>query len=107
MASKNLWKIVTAMRERGEITPREVRALVGCDSKKANRLLEHLVRAGVVSNVGLLYHPVYRLRRGDINLKPIKPATEKPSRQRVSITEQCRQNWQGYQVHKIFGSAKQ
>jgi len=106
MASENLWKIVNAMREQGEITPREVRALVDCDCKKANRLLEHLVRSGVVSNVGRLYHPVYRLRRGDINLKPIKPAAEKPKRQRVSITEQCRQSWQGYQVHKIFGSAK-
>ncbi|AMR39294.1 hypothetical protein LG71_26485 [Pluralibacter gergoviae] len=106
MASNNLWKIVNAMQERGEITPREVKALVDCDCKKANRLLEHLVRAGVVSNVGRLYHPVYRLRRGDINLKPIKPAAEKPRRQRVSITEQCRQSWQGYQVHKIFGSAK-
>ncbi|HDS1113648.1 TPA: hypothetical protein QDZ58_000458 [Pluralibacter gergoviae] len=106
MASKNLWKIVNAMRVQGEITPREVKALVDCDCKKANRLLEHLVHAGVVSNVGRLYHPVYRLRRGDINLKPIKPAAEKPKRQRMSITEQCRQRWQGYQIHKIFGSAK-
>ncbi|EAW6535078.1 TPA_asm: hypothetical protein GDL74_17840 [Salmonella enterica] len=24
---------------------------------------------------------------------------------KLPITEQCRQNWQGYQIHKIFGSA--
>lgn len=105
MASKNLWKIVNAMRVQGEITPREAKALVDCDCKKPTVCLS-TVHVGVLSNVGRLYHPVYRLRRGEINLKPIKPATEKPKRQRVSITEQCRQSWQGYQVHKIFGSAK-
>ncbi|EMM0378120.1 hypothetical protein RI820_000468 [Pluralibacter gergoviae] len=106
MASKNLWSIVNALRERGEITPREVRALVGCDCKKANHLLGHLVRAGVVVSVGRRYHPVYQLRRGDINLKPIKPEAVRPVRHVVSITDQCRQRWQGYQIHKIFGSAK-
>ncbi|EAT3568270.1 hypothetical protein DMH99_09995 [Salmonella enterica] len=24
---------------------------------------------------------------------------------KLPITEQCRQNWRGYQIHKIFGSA--
>lgn len=107
MASKNLWAIVEALRERGEIAPREVCALLGCDCKKANHLLGHLLRAGVIANVGRPYHPIYQLRRGEINLKPVKPASVRQvrARQSASITEQCRQQWQGYQIHKIFGSA--
>lgn len=108
MASKNLWTIVDALRERGEITPSEVCVLLGCDCKKAHHLLGHLVRAGVVTNVGKRYHPSYQLQRGEVNLKPVKPcspAVVRQACQRASITEQCRQHWQGYQIHKIFGSA--
>lgn len=52
MASNNLWTIIRAIQRSGEITPRQVRQLLGCDSKKACRLLEHLVSAGAVKNIG-------------------------------------------------------
>ena len=106
MASRNLWTIVDALRERGEITPREVMTLLGCDCKKAHHLVFHLMRAGVVVNVGRPYRPIYKLRNEEVNLKPVKPAVVRPRRQPANIIEQCRGAWQGYQVHKIFGSAK-
>lgn len=106
MASQNLWLIVNVLRERDQITPREVCALVNCDCRKANHLLGHLVRAHVVINVGMPYHPVFQLQPGSVNLKPVKPTIQKPRRQHIAVTEQCRQNWQGYQIHKIFGSAR-
>lgn len=52
MASNNLWTIIRAIQHGGEITPRQVRQLLVCDSKKTSRLLEHLVSAGAVKNIG-------------------------------------------------------
>lgn len=101
MASNNLWQIIRAIQHSGEITPRQVRQLLGCDSKKACRLLEHLVAAGAVKNIGQRRHPVYvMLPGGEERIKPMP--LERP---RPSIADVCRQNWQGYQIHKIFGSA--
>ena len=105
MASNNLWTIIRAIQRSGEITPRKVCQLLNCDSKKASRMLEHLASVGAVKNVGLVRHPVFvMLPGGEARIKPLP--VEPVARQRPSITDVCRQNWQGYQVHKIFGSAR-
>lgn len=102
MASNNLWTIIRAIQRSGEITPRQVRRLLGCDSKKACRLLEHLVSTGAVKNIGQPRHPVYVMQPGgEGRIKPMPVA-----RQRPSITDVCRQNWQGYKIHKIIGSGR-
>ncbi|WNY87690.1 hypothetical protein [Leclercia adecarboxylata] len=102
MASNNLWTIIRAIQQGGEITPRQVRRLLGCDSKKACRLLEHLVTAGAVKNIGQRHHPVYVMQPGgQSRIKPMPVVCKKPG-----IAEVCRQNWQGYQIHKIIGSAR-
>lgn len=99
MASNNLWTIIRAIQHGGEITPRQVRRLLGCDSKKACRLLEHLVAAGAVKNNGQRHHPVYVMQPGgETRIKPMPV-----ERLRPSIADVCRQNWQGYQIHKIIG----
>jgi len=46
MESNNLWVIIRAIHYGGEITPRQVRLMLACESKKACRLLEHLVAVG-------------------------------------------------------------
>ncbi|WP_285127757.1 hypothetical protein [Leclercia adecarboxylata] len=98
MASNNLWTIIRAIQR----TPRQVRQLLGCDSKKACRLLEHLVSAGAVKNIGQRRHPVYVMQPGgEMRIKPLPVMRHKPS-----IADVCRQNWQGYQIHKIIGSAR-
>lgn len=100
MASNNLWTIIRAIQRNGEITPRQVRWLLGCDSKKACRLLEHLVSAGAVKNIGQCRHPVYVMQPdGEARIKPLPVARQKPS-----IADVCRQDWQSYQIHKIIGS---
>lgn len=121
MASNNLWKIIGAIQHRGAITPREVRQLLGCGCKKAHRLLEHLVLVEAVKNVGKPYHPVYELQAGgETRIKPVRhkqpgiakaavkarTRTEPVVSHTPKIAEVCRQNWQGYQIHKIFGSAR-
>lgn len=64
MVIKNLWTIIHAIQRSREITPRQVRNLLGCDSKKACRLLEHLVAASAVNNIGQRRHPVYVMQPG-------------------------------------------
>jgi len=127
MASKSLWAIVDYLRENQTVTPRQVQALLGCDCKKAHNLLLHLIRRSVVRRTGEPHHPVFTLvPGGELNIKrpkpaappaPAKPAAPaakaKPPAKAVtpapagpSIADVCRQNWQGYEIHKIFGSAR-
>ena len=39
MASNNLWVIIRAIHYGGEITTRQIRLMLACESKKACRLL--------------------------------------------------------------------
>lgn len=104
-ASNKLWTIIRAIQSGGEITPRQVCRLLDCDSKKACRMLEHLVSAGAVKNIGQPRHSVFVMQPGgEKRIKPLQVVLVE--RQQPSITNVCRQNWQGYQVHKIFGSAR-
>lgn len=80
MASNNLWTIIRAIQHGGEITPRQVRNLLGCNSKKACRLLEHLVSVGAVKNIGQRRHPVYVMQPGgEMRIKPLPMVRQKPS----------------------------
>jgi len=121
MASKSLWAIVDFLRENQTVTPRQVQALLGCNCKKAHNLLLHLIRRSVVLRAGEPHHPVFTLvPGGELNIKRPKPAAPpapaakaKPPAKAVtpapsgpSIADVCRQNWQGYKIHKIFGSAR-
>lgn len=126
MASKSLWAIVEFLHENQTVTPRQVQALLGCDCKKAHNLLLHLIRRSVVLRTGESHHPVFTLLPGgELNIKrpkpaappaPAKPAASaakaKPPAKAAkapaapSIVDVCRQNWQGYEIHKIFGRAR-
>jgi len=103
MASKSLWAIVGYLRVNQTVTPRQVQALLGCDCKKAHNLLLHLIRRSVVIRTGEPHHPVFTLLPGgEANIKRPKPAASAAP----SVADVCRQNWQGYELHKIFGSAR-
>lgn len=127
MASKSLWAIVDYLREHQTITPRQVQALLGCDCKKSHNLLLHLILRSVVLHTGESHHPIFTLLPGgEANIKRPKPAirpapaapaapaakakppakAEQPVPAAPSIADVCRQNWQGYEIHKIFGSAR-
>lgn len=102
MASKSLWAIVDYLRENQTITPRQVQTLLGCDCKKSHNLLLHLARKAVVKREGESRHPVYTLLPGqEPDIKRLKEIEVKNAVAYVS-----RQNWQGYLIHKIFGSAR-
>lgn len=111
MASKSLWAIVEFLHENQTVTPRQVQALLGCDCKKAHNLLLHLIRRSVVLRTGESHHPVFTLLPGgELNIKRPKPAAPPAKAAKApaapSIVDVCRQNWQGYEIHKIFGRAR-
>lgn len=109
MGSEKLWKIVHYLKAHPTITPRQVKRLLGCDCRKANDLVKYLHQRGVVANVGKHRHPEYRLKHnGERKIRPL-PEKGEPviaCDQVNKVTEICRQNWAGYQIHKIFGSAR-
>lgn len=109
MASETLWQIVDYLRENKTVTPRQVQTLLGCDCKKAHNLLLHLNRRSVVLRTGEPHHPIFTLLPGgEANIKRPKPAALPAPAKPValSVYDVCRQNWQGYEIHKIFGSAR-
>lgn len=72
------------------------RTLKVCDSGVARYVLE-LRRAGEVAQMG-----VTEATRAPIYI--VSSGAEVPAG--IDIFEQCRATWQGYRIHKIFGSAR-
>lgn len=94
--------IVDLLTVKKTATPRMVRSLLSCDIKEAYDRLKRLSMAGITKNVGKRHKPEYRLVFDW--KKRIKP--EPLVRVIKPIADVCRENWQGYQVHKIIGSAQ-
>ncbi|POT99533.1 hypothetical protein C3369_16435 [Escherichia sp. ESNIH1] len=109
--------IVDFIETNGPATPRQIRKLLGCDIREAYDRLKRLRMAGLVKNIGKPQHPEYELvqcwQEKIKGFKPAPAAKAKPLSKAVqpapagpSIADVCRQNWQGYKIHKIFGSAR-
>lgn len=98
-------QIVKFIAENGQATPRQICSLLGCDSREANDRLNCLRKSGIVKNTGKYRQPEYQLvQRWEAKVKPAKPARQ-PAATRT-IAEVCREQWQGYAIHRIFGSAR-
>lgn len=94
--------IVDFLAREKSISTRQVRSLLGCDIKEAYDRLKRLALAGIVKNVGKPRHPEYRLtHRWRSRVAPA--ACRSVPR---TAADFCREKWQGYQIHKIFGSAQ-
>ena len=109
--------IVDFIEANGPATPRQIRKLLGCDIREAYDRLKRLRMAGIVKNIGKPKHPEYQLlqrwQEKITRTRPAPAAKAKPAAKAVtpapagpSIADVCRQNWQGYEIHKIFGSAR-
>ncbi|GAL60334.1 hypothetical protein EV102420_36_00090 [Pseudescherichia vulneris NBRC 102420] len=111
--------IVDFIETNGPATPRQIRKLLGCDIREAYDRLKRLRMAGIVKNIGKPKHPEYQLvQRWQEKIKRTRPAPAAPAAKAKppakaakapaapSIADVCRQNWQGYEIHKIFGSAR-
>ncbi|WP_414667398.1 hypothetical protein [Escherichia coli] len=101
MASKSLWAIVDFLRVNQTITPRQVKNLLGCDSKKSHNLLLHLTRRAVVIRTGEPHRPVYSLHPGgELNIKQIKSSMRKNT-----VTSVCRTSPAMKRVLAFYGRA--
>ncbi|WP_336852805.1 hypothetical protein [Pseudescherichia vulneris] len=112
--------IVEFIETNGPVTPRQIRTLLGCDIREAYDRLKRLGMAGIVKNIGKPKHPEYQLvQRWQEKIKRTRPAPAAPASKAKppakavqpapaapSIADVCRQNWQGYKIHKIWGSAR-
>lgn len=111
--------IVDFIETNGPATPRQIRKLLGCDIREAYDRLKRLRMAGIVKNIGKPKRPEYQLvQRWQEKITRTRPAPAAPAAKAKppakaakapaapSIADVCRQNWQGYKIHKIFGSAR-
>ncbi|POU03503.1 hypothetical protein C3369_06660 [Escherichia sp. ESNIH1] len=95
--------IIEFIEANGTATPRQIRKLLACDIREAYDRLKRLGMAGIIKNIGKPKHPEYQLvQRWQAKIKQSKPTKQAAP----SVAEVCRQNWQGYEIHKIFGSAR-
>lgn len=96
--------IVKFIETNGPATPRQIRKLLGCDIREAYDRLKRLGMAGIVKNIGKPKHPEYQLvQRWHEKIKPDAPAKKCTAPPMATV---CRENWQAYEIHKIFGSAR-
>ncbi|MGK3630402.1 hypothetical protein ACSLOU_00645 [Enterobacter cloacae] len=74
-------------------TVRQVSIIIHREMSGTAGYLRGLVKDGVAVVIGRKgCAPIYALNKG-VEIEPV-----------VDIFEQCRQNWSGYQVHKVFGA---
>nr|WP_318382710.1 hypothetical protein [uncultured Enterobacter sp.] len=105
MRSKDQLAIIGFLELNKLATPLQLERHFAWSNKHAHAILGRLKRLGIIKNIGKPSHPQYRLvQRWQAKIKQPKPRIEPP---RVpAVTEVCRANWQGYHIHKIFGSTR-
>jgi len=105
MRSKAQLAVIEFLKQDRVATARRIRKEMGWDNKHTHNIIGRLLRLGVITNIGSPHHPQYRLvQRWQAKVAPPKPAKPQPEQQ--SMAQICRQNWQGYHIHRIFGSAR-
>ena len=103
MRSKDQLAVIAWLELNKTETPRRLARQMSWDSKHTHNILGRLVRIGIIKNTGKPGKPEYRLtQRWKEKVKQPKPAKVSPKP--ILATQECRENWQGYQIHKIFGS---
>ena len=102
MNSKNQQAVIRYLLENGEATPRELADALGVANKKIHNLLQNMQRYGRLEREGKKYRLVPNWQD---KICVAKPALERQPAPRSVAVQECRQNWKGDQVHKIFGGA--
>lgn len=103
MNSKNQQAVIRHLLENGETTPRELADALGVTNKKIHNLLQNMQRYGRLEREGKKYRLVPNWQEKICTAKPLPE--RQPATKSIAMQE-CRRNWKGYQVHKIFGSSR-
>ncbi|WP_318372830.1 hypothetical protein [Enterobacter sp.] len=105
MRSKDQLAVIAFLEQHRSTTPRRLARELGWDNKHTHNILGRLTRIGLIKNIGKPAHPENRLvQRWQAKIKPDAPAKKKCAAPPMATV--CRENWQGYQIHKILGSAR-
>lgn len=105
MRSRDQLAVIEFLKENPMATARKIERCMGWSNRHTHQILSSLKRRGFIKNVGKPRNPEFRLVQRwqlKMKIKTKKPVCHKPSW--PAITELCRQHWQGYSIHKIFGS---
>lgn len=103
MRSKDQLAVIACLEKQGAISARRIEKLMEWDNKHTHNILGRLVRIGIIRKTGKQGRPEYQLT-ACWKSKPTRERSELFAVEINIVCEECRQNWQGYQVHKIFGS---
>jgi len=104
MNSENQQKVIAFLLEHKTASARQLAKVLGRDSMSAWKILAYMLRRGIITRTE--QHKELTLTR-NWESKVFRPKASTPKNsERPSITEVCRQNWQGHKIHQIFGSAK-
>lgn len=103
MNSKNQQAVIRHLLENGEATPRELADALGVTNKKIHNLLQNMQRYGRLSRDGKKYLLAPNWQE---KVCIAKSVLERQTAPKSVAVQECRRNWKGYQVHKIFGSSR-
>ncbi len=104
--------IHAALKEYRELGAAELSQLTGIDLSYACEVVKHMFNDGMVLRFGPTGHYTYRLspsgKRKRIKAEVIlkRASFHAPRSRNNRVCDECRKNWSGYQIHKIFGSAR-
>lgn len=105
MRSKDQLAVIAFLEANKTATPLQLEQNLGWSNKHTHAIQGRLVRIGIIKNIGKARHPEYRLvQRWQAKIKQPKPQKAKPVV--PAVADVCRKNWQGYQIHKVLGSAR-
>ena len=103
MNSKNQQAAIRYLLENGEATPRELADALGVSSKKIHNLIQNMQRYRRLNREGKKYRLAPNWQEKTCIAKA---ATKRPIAPKQPAAQECRRNWSGYQIHKIFGSSR-
>ncbi|KHE07943.1 winged helix-turn-helix transcriptional regulator [Citrobacter braakii] len=103
MNSKNQQAAIRYLLENGEATPRELADALGVSNKKIHNLLQNMQRYGRLNREGKKYRLADNWQE---KICIARAVTERPTPPKTVAVQECRRNWRGYQIHKIFGSSR-
>lgn len=105
MRSKDQLAVIAFLEANKTATPRKLERQLGWTNKHTHAILGRLMRIGIIKNIGRPAHPDYRLvQRWQAKISSPKAKKSKPAA--PSVVSVCREKWQGYYIHKIFGSSR-
>lgn len=104
--------IHAALKEHRELGTAEMSQLTGIDLKYACTIAKQMFNDGMLLRFGPNGHYTYRLSpsgkrkrlKTQVSLK--RASFHTPRSRSNRVCDECRKNWSGYQIHKIFGSAR-